>query len=164
MNDEKKLVIYYSLSGNTEYVADLIAKYAGADTLKIELLKELPEKGIGRILELIRFLFFRKMPEIKDITVDIDDYDVIYIGTPVWAGNMAAPMKTFFSKYKFLGKKVIVFCTAGKTIGKTLENMKKELDDNEIIGGTMFLDVQNKKEETEEYIKSWLDGMYKLKE
>lgn len=164
MNDEKKLVIYYSLSGNTEYVADLIAKYAVADTLKIELLKELPEKGIGRILELIRFLFFRKMPEIKDITVDIDDYDVIYIGTPVWAGNMAAPMKTFFSKYKFLGKKVIVFCTAGKTIGKTLENMKKELDDNEIIGGTMFLDVQNKKEETEEYIKSWLDGMYKLKE
>jgi len=77
---------------------------------------------------------------------------------------MAAPLKTFFSKYKFAGKKVAVFCTAGKTIGNTLENMKKELVDNEIVGGTIFLDVLNHKEETEKYVKEWLTTMYRSKE
>ena len=77
---------------------------------------------------------------------------------------MAAPLKTFFSKYKFAGKKVAVFCTTGKTIGNTLENMKKELVDNEIIGGTIFMDVVNHKEETEKYVKEWLSTMYRSKE
>ncbi|MBA2862233.1 flavodoxin [Methanococcus maripaludis] len=162
--DGKKLVIYYSLFENTEYVAKLISENTGAELLKIETVTEIPKKGFTMFLELGRFLLFRKMPEIKEISLNLDDYDIIYIGTPVWAGNMAAPLKTFFSKYKFAGKKVAVFCTAGKTIGNTLENMKKELVDNEIIGGTIFLDVLNHKEETEKYVKEWLSTMYRSKE
>lgn len=162
--DEKKLVIYYSLFENTEYVANLISENTGADLLKIETVAEIPKKGLAMFLELGRFLLFRKMPEIKEISVNLDEYDTIFIGTPVWAGNMAAPLKTFFSKYKFDGKKVAVFCTAGKTIGHTLENMKKELIDNELIGGTVFLDVLNNKAETENYVKEWLTTMYRSKE
>ncbi|MBB6067489.1 flavodoxin family protein [Methanococcus maripaludis] len=162
--DEKKLVIYYSLFENTEYVANLISENTGADLLKIETVTEIPKKGLAMFLELGRFLLFRKMPEIKEISVNLDEYDTIFIGTPVWAGNMAAPLKTFFSKYKFDGKKVAVFCTAGKTIGNTLENMKKELIDNELIGGTVFLDVLNHRAETENYVKEWLTTMYRSKE
>ncbi|ABR55314.1 putative flavodoxin [Methanococcus vannielii SB] len=164
MREEKKLVIYYSLTGNTEFVAEMISKYASADILKIELLRDISENKVSRFLELLRFILFRKKPEIKDILIDIDEYDTIYIGTPVWAGNMAAPIRTFFSKYKFSKKKVAVFCTADKNIGKTLERMKNELLDNKIIGGTIFLDVLNKKEETNDYVKNWVDGMYMLKE
>ncbi|WP_459201983.1 flavodoxin family protein [Methanococcus sp. CF] len=162
--DGKKLVIYYSLFENTEYVAKIISENTGADLLKIETVTEIPKKGLGMFLELIRFLLFKKMPEIKEISLNLEDYDVIFIGTPVWAGNMSAPLKTFFSKYKFDGKKVAVFCTAGKSIGNTLENMKKELVDNEIVGATVFLDVLNNKAETENYVKEWLSTMYKSKE
>jgi len=86
--DEKKLVIYYSLFENTEYVAKLISETTGADLLKIETLTEIPKKGLAMFLELGRFLLFRKMPEIKEISLNLDDYDTILsellYGPEIW--------------------------------------------------------------------------------
>lgn len=107
-----KIVVYYSLEGNVDYLAKEIASKTGADLLKLETVKEYPKKGLIKFLHGGRDVSFGFKPELKTEIPDLSAYSTIILGTPVWASKPAAPINTFFDKVSLRGKEVFAFASS----------------------------------------------------
>ncbi len=118
----KSLVIYYSLEGNVEFVAKELAEELGADTFRVETVKDYPKKGLFKYFHGGKDVVFNTLPELKRAIPDVSSYELIVIGTPVWASRPAAPLNTVFASVDFSGKKVAAFCSSASGVeGKTFE-------------------------------------------
>ena len=152
----KILIVYYSLDGSCKLVAEEINKSVNAEIL--ELQTENVEKPKG-ILERITAMF-NKNPKLKPLEKDIDSYDFIFLGTPVWSWNYAPILKAFFSENIIKNKKLALFCCSSGKKGKALENMKKKLSESEVMGEMEFIKPLK---ENREYIKqevgNWVDNV-----
>ena len=147
----RTLVIYYTLTGNTKEVAEAVAQELGAEIEEIITTKEIIKKeGFGKYFWGGKMVIMKEMPEILPIKKDVNEYDLIVFGTPVWAGNFAPPLLTFFEKYKISNKNVAVFCTHEGGQGNALKNMKLKLVNNEVMGEIGFIKNTN-----HEKIKEW---------
>lgn len=136
----RKLVVYYSFDGNTKFVAETMAKTIGADLLELKPKNEMKSHGFLKIFRGGRQVFKKEKPELLPFDKRPEDYDLIFIGTPVWAFNYAPALATFFSKVRLTGKKIALFCCAGGFRGNTLENMKDKLVGNQIVGEIDFVE------------------------
>lgn len=109
----KKSVVFYSLSGNTQAAAKVIAEGIGADLIELKLVKPFPtEKSKQLALGGMQAMFGMK-PAIQELSKNIKEYDVLILGTPIWAGTIAAPVHSFLNKYQVLDKIVAVFTFSG---------------------------------------------------
>lgn len=109
----KQIVVFYSWSGNTRRIAELIAAQTGADLLELEPQTPYPsnyravvEQGKDEVQRGYR-------PALKPYDCNLTEYDTVYIGTPIWCGTMAPPLASFLSENSFEGKTVLPFCTHG---------------------------------------------------
>ena len=109
----KRLVIYYSLSGNTKSAAEKIAENLGADLIQIDFVKPLPKGTAGQMFEGGKQATFGMKPEIKGMPADVSQYDEIIIGTPIWAGKVASPFNTVFTNKDVCEKVVAAFTFSG---------------------------------------------------
>lgn len=109
----KKAVVFYSLSGNTQAAAKEIAEGIGADLIELKLVKPFPtEKSKQLALGGMQAMFGMK-PAIQELSKNIKEYDVLILGTPIWAVTIAAPVHSFLNKYQVLDKIVAVFTFSG---------------------------------------------------
>ena len=107
----KKLVVFYSLSGNTEVVAKTIAKELKADLYRVEEIRKR-----NRFLAYLTGSFAAmrdKCSEIKPVVLNVHDYDLIFLGSPIWASRPVPAINAFISSTDFKNKKVIAFFTMG---------------------------------------------------
>ena len=123
----KKLVVYYSLSGNTRAVAKRIAQTLRADLMEIRTIKTYPDDydvlvGLGE-----KEVKSGYMPQIAPLTYDANEYGTIIIGTPVWWYTYAPAVKKFMSTVRWKGKKVYPFTTNGGELGHTPSDFRKAL-------------------------------------
>jgi len=108
----KVLVAYFSYSGNTKQVAELIQTKTGGDIYEIKSAKGYPSNK-KLLSEIAKFQINNNIhPELKD-SVDVTPYKVIFIGTPVWYGTLPPPVETFLSQNNLKGKIIIPFITHG---------------------------------------------------
>ncbi|CAN1517295.1 FldA Flavodoxins [Rhabdaerophilaceae bacterium] len=112
----KFLVAYYSWTGNTEKVAKLIAETLSADIERIVEVE--PRGGFFAFPAAVVDSLLKKSPPILQTTKNVADYDVVILGCPVWASNMATPMRTFILQERLKIKQVALFCTLGGSGGK----------------------------------------------
>ena len=111
--EKKVLVLYYSQTENTKTVAQEIATKLGADIEEIAL--EQPYEGDFQAT-IARCMEEREegiLPETKPLTSDLAQYDVIFLGFPVWFGTMAPPVLAFVETADLSGKTIVPFCTFG---------------------------------------------------
>ena len=110
---QKVLVLYYSETGTTKTVAQEIQKQLGADIEAVEAV----EPYTGNFQETIqrgqREMQSGQMPALKPLTKKIADYDVVFLGYPIWFGTYANPIATLVKEHDFAGKTVVPFCTFG---------------------------------------------------
>ena len=130
----KKLVVYYSFQGNCKFMAENIADEIGADLLELKPKKSIPSKGFGKFFFGGFQVFFKRKPELYELEKNPEGYDLIFLGSPVWAGKYASPFNTFFSKFGFEGKKIALFAAFAGERGKIFDEFKNELKDNQILG------------------------------
>lgn len=157
---KKDLVIYYSYEGSTKFVAELIKNKLDADILEIKTKKELKGgNGFAKYLWLGRHVVMKTKPEIEDFSIDIDDYENIFLGTPVWSFSITPPIRTFLDKYKLKNKDMYLFCTNEGSFGKVFKDMKESLKDNNIISESNFKNVKTRKEEIIKEVNNWLDSL-----
>lgn len=153
----KNIVIYYSFEGNTKYVAEKIAEKLNADIYEIKLKKDNMKKGFMKYFWGGKQVVSKETPEIENIDIDFNIYDNIFIGTPVWAFTFTPAIRSLFNKIRLNKKNIVLFCTHEGGIGKTFENMKKELGDNFYIGEIDFINVQKSdKNEINTKIQDWI--------
>ena len=106
-----KAIVYYSMSGNTEYVSDYIAGKVDADLIRIIPQKEYPNSGFKKFFWGGKSAVMGETPALEPYEFDGDKYDHIIFGTPVWASCFVPPIRTFIkeNKEKLVGKKISVF-------------------------------------------------------
>ena len=124
----KRLVVYYSLSGNTEEAAKKIAGKLGADLLKLETKKRMPKGFAAQILVGGGQVMMNHIPELMPYSTNIEDYDEIVLGSPIWNGK-GVPAVNAFLKDEKAAKKVtaLFFLSAGGDTKKGLEAITKKL-------------------------------------
>ena len=132
VNDMKRAVIYFSLSGNTKEAAEYIAASLNADIYVIEMLKKLPDSTAGQMMKGGMQSTFGMRPEITGVPKDITSYDEIILGCPIWAGKAASPVNTLLADKRVADKITYVFTFSGggdndkciKALSKQLSNLK----------------------------------------
>ncbi len=107
----KNLIVFYSRTGTTKKVSEELSKKTGWEILEIFDTKN--RSGAKGYLTAGRDAMTKKLTEIKAIEKKLTDYNLIVVGTPVWAWTMSTPMRTFLENYKKDFKKLAFFCTMG---------------------------------------------------
>ena len=154
-NDSKVLVVYFSRSGNTEKLANMISSETKADLYKIETSQNYPAK----YEDLTDFAKEEKeqnaRPKLKGKKVKIDNYDIIFVGYPIWWGDMPMVLYSFFDSYDFAEKDVVPFCThGGSGLSNTVESIRKLEPRANVLEGLEVLgdDVDKAKSDVTEWI------------
>lgn len=166
----KMLVVYYSQTGNTKAVATEIATKLGADIDEI-IPVEPYENDFHATLdrgkkELDEGIF----PEIKPLAFDAANYDVIFIGFPVWFGTYAPPVATFLNQVDLKGKKIVPFCTFGSGgLDSSVRDIVKAEPEAEVLPGygVRAARLEAMPKEIDQFLKAngFLEGEYtKLEE
>jgi flavodoxin len=138
----KILVAYYSRTGTTKKLAENIAKILNADI--DEIIDKKSRSGPIGFLTGGRDAMKRKETTIET-KKNPEKYDLVVIGTPVWAGNVTPAVRTYLTTYNF--KKVAFFCTFGGSSDKTFGEMEKICKRPTSILGLKGRDVQSGKVE-----------------
>ncbi|UYP47454.1 hypothetical protein NEF87_003739 [Candidatus Lokiarchaeum ossiferum] len=133
------LVVYYSLTNTTKTIAESIQKELSCDILRIQPVKELnPEGGAKFVWGGMQATMHTK-PKIEPHFLELSNYDLIFIGTPVWAWTFAPPIRTFLAENNLQNKNVALWTCAGGVEEKALLRLKKQIKDCNYIGGIRFI-------------------------
>lgn len=124
----KRLVVYYSLSGNTEEAAKKIAEKSGADLLKLQTKKNMPKSFAAQIFVGGGQVMLNHIPELLPYEKDVYAYDEIILGSPIW-NSKGVPAVNAFLKNENTAKKVtaLFFLSGGGDTKKGLEAITKKL-------------------------------------
>ena len=119
------LIVYYSMGGNTEFAARKMADRLKAELLKLEPVKAYPDKGFKKFFWGGKSAVMAEKPELKPCQFDPERYDLIIFGFPVWAGNIAPPLRTFASRNDLKPVRYAAFaCQSGSGAEKAFETLK----------------------------------------
>ena len=132
----KYLVLYYSQTNTTKAVAEEIANRLGADIEAI--LPVIPYDGDmgATAARSAKDAAEGKLPELKPLNVDVNAYDVIFLGYPIWMGTYAPPVEAVLSTVNLDGKKIVPFCTFGSGgLDTSVKDLKAKLPNAEILPG-----------------------------
>ena len=156
----KKLVAYFSASGVTAKVAELLADAVGADIHEIKPKVPYTKADLNwmdkKSRSSIEMADKKIRPEIAESNVRIEEYDVIFLGFPIWWYVAPTIINTFLEKYDFSGKKIVLFATSGSSkFGNTVKELKGSVADNTaIIQGKLLNGRQ-----TIASVKAWTDSL-----
>jgi len=157
--DNKKLIVYYSLDGNTRFVAENIAKIINADLLELKPLAEEVPRNFMKYFWGGRQVCMKQKPALCSFELNPQNYDTLFIATPVWAFSYTPAIASFFDKVKLEKKRIALVCCSGGAKGKTFEKMKDKLSGNEFIGELHLIEPLRNKDKSISQIKEWLDSV-----
>lgn len=142
----KTAIVYYSMSGNTTFVAEKIARKINADMIRIEPVKAYPDQGAKKFFWGGKSAVMGEMPQLQPYEFQAEQYDRIIFGTPVWASNFAPPIRTFIHDNKsVLEKKIAVFmCFSGGGADKAIDKMKKFIGIDKFEAEIVLVDPKKK--------------------
>ena len=157
----KKLVLYFSVYGTAKKTAEEIAKQTGADLCEIE--PAVPYDGnrdhynaLARLAKKGRDEDMR--PAIRN-EIPVEDYDVIFIGYPMWWYTFPMILYTLFDRYDFSGKTIIPFNThMGSGDGGTYQTIR-ELEPGAVVLEGLPVEMREAENGAEERIAKWLNRL-----
>lgn len=153
------LIVYYSISnGNTKAIAKKLQDVTGADISAIDTIVKYSDNYDDVVSQGQKEVNEGFEPELKDLDFNVDNYDVVAIGTPTWWYTMAPAVLTFLHQCNFNGKIVIPFATHGGWPGHVLEDIEKACKGAEIKESfDIYVDVDTNFDESK--VDKWVDNV-----
>ena len=153
----KKLVVYFSASGTTRKIAEMIAQAAEADLYEIMPKEPYSKADLNwmdkKSRSSVEMSDKKFRPEISDTDVPIDKYGEIILGFPIWWYVAPTIINTFLENYDFSGKKIVLFATSGGSgFGNTVRELKSSAPDANIVEGRILNNIS--KQDIENWVKS----------
>ncbi|MEG1257299.1 flavodoxin [Clostridium sp.] len=158
------LVIYYSLDGNSKLIGEEIKNTLNCDILELKPIKNLKPNSfkLSKYFWGGKQVLMNETPKLNPYTIDLSKYDILFIGSPIWAGTYAPALKTFFSENEIAGKNIGLFCChGGGSSKKIFENFENKLKfSNTILGKIEFQDpLTRSKEESKLRASEWVNSL-----
>ena len=156
----KKLVAYFSASGVTRKAAEALADALGADLYEIRPQVPYTKADLNwqdkKSRSSLEMSDKSSRPAIADKDANIDAYDVVFVGFPIWWYVAPTIINTFLESYNFAGKTIVPFATSGSSgIGKTVANLKGSVDASTVITAGKMLNGRQAKES----LAFWADSL-----
>ena len=153
-----KLVAYFSASGVTKAAAERLAKAAGADLFEIKPAVPYTNADLDwtnkRSRSSVEMSNPDFRPEIAETLSNMEDYDTVFIGFPIWWYVAPTIINTFVESYDFSGKTMVPFATSGGSgMGKTVEVLKSLCPTANWEKGKMLNRV------SEQELNAWLNSL-----
>ena len=157
----KTLVVYYSRTGKTRFVAEKVAAELKADIEEVVDLKN--RSGRFGFLKAGYDATRGNETEIGETQKSPSDFDLIMVGTPVWNSRPASAISTYLKRNDFAGKKVAVFCTnEGMGEEKAVGRAKALISNGDIVGELVVSKVFENQEEKKNKISDWCNKLRSL--
>lgn len=139
--NKKVLVAYFSLRGGvTKQVAEEIHRKVGGDLFRIEPAEPYPTEYSDVVARAKEERNNNVYPKIKRKVPRFAAYDTIYLGIPIWFGQLPGVVKTFIAQHDFRGKVVVPFATSGKSgIAKLMPHLMQQLPKSRLMEGILIL-------------------------
>lgn len=151
----KKLVVYYSYTGNTKLIAHKIQEKLNCDIL--EITPKIPfSTNYDEVVKEYQTNNIDKNVEINDININLDNYDELIIGTPVWWYTMCPVISTFLKKYDLSNKIIDVFATNAGWLGHTFKDYEKLCN---VKSSMNIVFDSNKLKTNEKEINDWIERL-----
>lgn len=166
---DKILIVYLSRTKNTKAVAEMIQEQVGGTLIELELVTPYPEDYREIVARVAKENESGFLPPLKTKIIDLDQYDVVFVGFPTWGMQLPPPMKSFLQEYEFSGKTVIPFNTnGGYGIGSSFEKVKELCPDSKVLegfstrggserDGLLFVMEGGKEVEVKTEVRKWLE-------
>lgn len=158
-NESKILVAYFSATNTTKTVASYIADSLNCDIY--EIMPEVPytsddlEYNNSNSRTSIEMNDKNARPAVSGSVDNMHQYDIVFIGYPIWWGDAPRIINTFLESYDFSGKTIVPFCTSGSSdISQSESNLKAVYSDAKWLDGKRFSSSTSKSE-----IEEWLNGL-----
>jgi len=155
-------VVFYSFEGNTKYVAEVLANHIGAKLIELKPENDLVSKGFSKYIWGGKQVVFGNMPRLLDFTEDLEQYDLIFIGSPIWAGKYAPAIKTVLETPLFHRKKVAYFYTHEGGAGKIERTEKVINKENHLVSSYSLINVMKRHGEFEKDLLAWADEVIQV--
>ena len=155
----RKLVAYFSASGVTAKVAETLSEAIGADLYEIEPEVIYTKADLDWMDKQSRSTIEMNdpasRPAIREMRDNMDDYDTVFVGFPIWWYVAPTIINTFLESYDLTGKTIIPFATSGGSgMGKTNEKLQPSCPNSKLIEGKVF-----KKSASKSELATWVDGL-----
>jgi len=169
--DSRTLIAYYSRKGqnygsagivdlpvgNTEVAATMIQAATGGELLRLDTVKEYPGDYHAATEVAKSELREGARPELRNLPHDIDGYDVVFVGYPIWWGTPPMAVFTFLDAYDFTGKTVVPFCThEGSGMGRSERDIETSCPGARVLDGLAIRGASVRGAETD--IERWILG------
>ncbi|QYK65469.1 MULTISPECIES: flavodoxin [Paenibacillus] len=158
ITNQKILVAYFSISGNTEIIANQIQESVGGDIFKIETAAPYPADYDDLTDQAQQEQNDNFRPELANQVDNMDSYDVIFLGYPNWWGTIPMALFTFLEENDLSGKKIVPFTTHdGSGFGRSISDIEKLSPEATIVEG---FSVRGKSaDSSQEDVSEWLAGL-----
>lgn len=150
------LVVYYSLFGNTKNLALEITRQTNGTLRELIPIKNYSFDYNTAVKEVRNEISRGFCPKLIAGNESIDDYDIVFIGTPNWFKTLAPPVLSFLRQHDFSGKIIIPFCTHG---GGELGHIENDIS-NECLGSKILPGLAVDSTYEPENIKNWLEMLF----
>ena len=162
----KTIIVYYSLEENTHYAAQKIAENIGADLLRLHPKKAYPRGGFKKFFWGGKSAVMAEKPALEPYAFKAEEYERVIIGFPVWASNVAPPLRTFVSENDVSGKHLSAFaCQSGSGAQKAFAKLAAAAGVEKLENELILIDPKSKPSaENERKIKEFCDTLNKTEE
>ena len=157
--NQKVLVAYFSATGTTKRVAENLAAAVNADIYEIKPLTPYTSADLNwhdsNSRSSVEMKDKNSRPEIAEDNFSVKDYDIVYLGFPIWWGTAPRVVNTFLEKQDFSNKKIILFATSGSSgIGNTDRDLKPSVSTSATIIKGKTLNGNPSVEELKNWVKT----------
>lgn len=154
------LVVYFSHSGNTRYLAEQIHSRVGGDMLEIKAVQPYSSDYNTVVEQAKREKNTNARPKLAVRIPNLKPYDLVFVGYPSWWGTMPMAMFTFFEGNSLAGKTLIPFTThEGSRFGQSVSDLKRLNPRSTILDGLAIRGRSVKNSSTQKEISQWLNRL-----
>lgn len=159
--NNRSLVVYFSATGNTAAVADRLANAIGAEAFAIApadvyTAEDLDWKN-DKSRSSVEMADRSSRPAITSHVENLNQYNIVFLGFPIWWGREPSIVDTFLESHDFNGKTIVLFATSGSTptTADAAENIRPIVPNATVIEGTRF-PVDVSADELKTWAGEWL--------
>ncbi|MGN1032056.1 MAG: flavodoxin [Intestinibacter sp.] len=146
--------------GSTEYIAKMIQNSIGGTLFEIETEKQYSKEHDSLVDDAAKEQEENARPELSSKVKNMDSYDIIFIGYPIWWGDLPMPLYTFLEEYDLSGKTIVPFCTHGGSRLSNTDNTIADLQkDATVVHDALVISRSDVAVTEQEEVDRWLESM-----
>ena len=156
----KAIILFYSFEGSTKQVGEYLSRELDIPYEEIKPVKDLTSKGFSKYLLGGGQVIMKKKPELLSLKTGFEEYNTIFLGSPIWSGTFAPAIRTILEDGTLKDKNIAFFYTSLGGAGKAESRIEKQVNkNNKLISSYGLVNVQADFENLKDGVLNWAKSL-----